>query len=379
MLVPNRHKDTKEYRYGFQGQEKDDELKGEGNSMNYTFRMHDPRIGRFFATDPLAPKYPFYSPYQFSGNRVIDLVELEGLEPSTPATAEGQRANAIDQTAIDSGDYGPSDLVKMWFDITENNKLYKTWVGHSVTGTSAPVWHEEANYKQIILPIAIDYAKSEGWALATDWKSAKDLIANPGEPNNMVSSETQDFLSSRTMAADFRDYLTQIGASAINSANKNTYSSATGAITPMEFSSPFFGLGLGLKGYFTGSANKFYTVQGVDDATRLLNGGSPFPVGANKSFVGQGVYSFGSKADALTYKSMLEGYGYTDLRIMTFKVANYQKLKVFDMRGMGDDAANAWLETHAWPNNHSYDHIIRPAGNFDEYYFSKSIFNDIKF
>jgi hypothetical protein len=62
----------------------DDEIKGEGNSINYEYRMHDPRIGRFFAVDPLAPKYPHYSPYQFSGNRPIDCVELEGLEP-TPA------------------------------------------------------------------------------------------------------------------------------------------------------------------------------------------------------------------------------------------------------------------------------------------------------
>jgi LysM repeat protein len=42
--------------------------------------MHDPRIGRFFARDPLAPKYPHNSPYAFSENRVIDAVELEGLE-----------------------------------------------------------------------------------------------------------------------------------------------------------------------------------------------------------------------------------------------------------------------------------------------------------
>ncbi len=68
------------YRYGFQGQEKDDEVKGEGNSVNYKYRMHDPRIGRFFAIDPLAPKYPHNSPYAFSENRVIDGVELEGLE-----------------------------------------------------------------------------------------------------------------------------------------------------------------------------------------------------------------------------------------------------------------------------------------------------------
>ncbi|MGV9004114.1 RHS repeat domain-containing protein [Flavobacterium sp.] len=83
MLVPKPQKEidaSDDYRYGFQGQEKDDEIKGEGNSLNYTFRMHDPRVGRFFARDPLESRYPWNSPYAFSENRVIDGVELEGKE-----------------------------------------------------------------------------------------------------------------------------------------------------------------------------------------------------------------------------------------------------------------------------------------------------------
>ena len=91
MLVPNRHGSSNRYRYGFQGQEKDDELKGEGNSLNYTFRMHDPRIGRFFARDPLEQKYPHYSPYSFSGNKVIHAVELEGLEEYVVTTNTDKR------------------------------------------------------------------------------------------------------------------------------------------------------------------------------------------------------------------------------------------------------------------------------------------------
>jgi RHS repeat-associated protein len=71
-----------EYRFGFQNQEKDDEWTGQtGSHLNYKYRMYDARIGRFFAIDPLAAKYPYYSTYAFSGNRVIDAVELEGLEP----------------------------------------------------------------------------------------------------------------------------------------------------------------------------------------------------------------------------------------------------------------------------------------------------------
>ena len=48
--------------------------------------MHDPRAGRFFAVDPLTKKYPFYSPYQFGGNKPIQFVELEGLEEGATAS-----------------------------------------------------------------------------------------------------------------------------------------------------------------------------------------------------------------------------------------------------------------------------------------------------
>jgi RHS repeat-associated protein len=94
-----------EYRYGFQGQEKDDEIKGEENSVNYKYRMHDPRLGRFFALDPLAPEYPHNSPYAFSENRVIDGIELEGLEvvlvneKDNPGTYKAGMANK-DKSAI---------------------------------------------------------------------------------------------------------------------------------------------------------------------------------------------------------------------------------------------------------------------------------------
>lgn len=86
--MPNRHGSSNAYRYGFQGQEKDDELKGEGNSLNYTFRMHDPRVGRFFSRDPLEGKYPYLTPYQFSSNQPIHAGELEGKESSNELGAK---------------------------------------------------------------------------------------------------------------------------------------------------------------------------------------------------------------------------------------------------------------------------------------------------
>tara|TARA_B110001469_G_C9646193_1_gene326744 strand:+ start:4040 stop:4987 length:948 start_codon:yes stop_codon:yes gene_type:complete len=83
--MPNRyHHSSDDNSYGFQGQEMDDEIKGEGVSANYKYRMNDTRIGRFFATDPLEKKFSHNSPYAFSENRVIDGLELEGLEVILP-------------------------------------------------------------------------------------------------------------------------------------------------------------------------------------------------------------------------------------------------------------------------------------------------------
>src|SRR5690606_8769170 len=100
MLVPNRHANSSKYRYGFQGQEMDNEVKGEGNSINYTFRMHDPRVGRFFAVDPLASKYPHYSPYSFSGNKVIESRELEGKEDLSIHVVNPVTPNGIGKAQI---------------------------------------------------------------------------------------------------------------------------------------------------------------------------------------------------------------------------------------------------------------------------------------
>jgi len=63
---------------------------------HYKYRQHDARLGGFWSVVPLARKYPFYSPYAFSGNRLIDRVELEGLEPGGNPVEDGQLVQAPD-------------------------------------------------------------------------------------------------------------------------------------------------------------------------------------------------------------------------------------------------------------------------------------------
>ncbi|WP_159456183.1 RHS repeat domain-containing protein [Chitinophaga eiseniae] len=68
------------YRYGFNGKENDNEVKGEGNQQDYGMRIYDPRVGKFLSVDPLSPKYPMLTPYQFASNRPIDGVDIDGKE-----------------------------------------------------------------------------------------------------------------------------------------------------------------------------------------------------------------------------------------------------------------------------------------------------------
>jgi len=64
------------YRYGFNSMEKDDELKGEGNSYDFGARMYDPRIGRWFKPDRVLRADQ--SSYSICNNDVINKIDFDG-------------------------------------------------------------------------------------------------------------------------------------------------------------------------------------------------------------------------------------------------------------------------------------------------------------
>lgn len=58
--------------------ERDNEVKGKGNSYSYGARMHDPRVGRWLSIDALTGKYPSLSPYSFSANNPLSVIDIQG-------------------------------------------------------------------------------------------------------------------------------------------------------------------------------------------------------------------------------------------------------------------------------------------------------------
>ena len=83
MLMPGRTftaSTATNYRYGFNGKENDNEVKGVGNQIDYGARYYDPRSGRFMSVDPLTRKYPALSPYQFASNNPVWALDVDGKE-----------------------------------------------------------------------------------------------------------------------------------------------------------------------------------------------------------------------------------------------------------------------------------------------------------
>jgi len=83
MLMPGRTytaSTATNYRFGFNGKENDNEVKGVGDQIDYGMRYYDPRAGRFLSVDPIAGKFPFYSPYEYGGNSPIRFIDLDGAE-----------------------------------------------------------------------------------------------------------------------------------------------------------------------------------------------------------------------------------------------------------------------------------------------------------
>ena len=106
------------YRYGYNGMEKDDEVKGGGNSYDFGARMYDPRVARWLSVDALEKKYPSLSPYNFVGNRPIISIDPDGkriiiivktYENSTAVLKQVEYKNGKLYT-VDNGEiYNPSE------------------------------------------------------------------------------------------------------------------------------------------------------------------------------------------------------------------------------------------------------------------------------
>ncbi len=87
-LQPSRvwYSSGSKYRYGFNGMERDDEAKGNGNSYDFGARIYDSRLGRFLSMDPRIEDFPWQTSYCFADNIPILFEDIEGEGTGVPAS-----------------------------------------------------------------------------------------------------------------------------------------------------------------------------------------------------------------------------------------------------------------------------------------------------
>jgi RHS repeat-associated protein len=85
-------------REGFTGKERDAALGGPlGGLDDFGARTYSPLLGRFLQTDPAAADYPSWSPYTYTFNRPVSLVDPDGRRPTQP---EGAARSADDEWRV---------------------------------------------------------------------------------------------------------------------------------------------------------------------------------------------------------------------------------------------------------------------------------------
>ncbi len=77
-MLGRSYQGSEDYRYGFNGMEKDDEVKGDANSLDFGARIYDPRIGRWLGIDPQYYRAAGHSPYNFAQNNPIYFIDSDG-------------------------------------------------------------------------------------------------------------------------------------------------------------------------------------------------------------------------------------------------------------------------------------------------------------
>ncbi len=113
MQMPGRDYQSSNYRYGYQGKEKENDLKGTANAYDFGARILDPRLGRWLSTDPLADNQPGWSPYKAFLDNPIYWTDPDGKKEVSEVPSEnnpmgdGQGGHAVTNRLTGTGDMGP--------------------------------------------------------------------------------------------------------------------------------------------------------------------------------------------------------------------------------------------------------------------------------
>ncbi len=120
--------------FGFTGIEKNNEIKGAGNSYSTEFRELDPRIVTWWSVDPLTAKYPSHSPYNYTEGNPIVLTDRTGKGSTSTHTDKDGNVVAVKNDG-DKGVYKHDGEMKTALaDVNKNYSKNNTGAGGTKMG-----------------------------------------------------------------------------------------------------------------------------------------------------------------------------------------------------------------------------------------------------
>jgi len=200
MMEPGLCFNSEDYRFGFNGMEKDDEIKGVGNSYTTDYRMNDPRIGgRWLSLDPIVK--PWESPYAGYGNNPIVFVDPEGsyeinsIKDVQPFSREANRTyiyvddylKNIFLTNLNKNTGSPAQNLELWKAYKDGFKKLKDFANTEKKTGNEVIWSiNEGNtnkFKHELFGdklVSIDEAIAESGEAINIWTGIKQ--------NNKISA-----------------------------------------------------------------------------------------------------------------------------------------------------------------------------------------------
>jgi RHS repeat-associated protein len=157
---------TEGYRFGFNGKENDNEIKGTGNSVDFGNRIYDSRLGRFLSVDPHANHYSEISPFASFMNNPIFFVDPDGRDVKPTKSFLETEYGKVYQKLRDNND-SYNDILSKYisskkYNFTLSDDAKKVTTGsHASTYTSPLVKTMPNKQKSIIGASADSYYNPE--------------------------------------------------------------------------------------------------------------------------------------------------------------------------------------------------------------------------
>ncbi len=116
-----------EYRYGFSGKEKDAEIHGDNNSLDFGSRIYNPRLGRWFSVDKFASHYLDISPYTFALNSPIVYLDPDGNAPVIGAIYYFSLSMSTGEVCLENKEFEKGTTQKDWVEKDLNSSKQNTY------------------------------------------------------------------------------------------------------------------------------------------------------------------------------------------------------------------------------------------------------------